>query len=377
MTSPNLLYYDVLISNFQNININTKHAQFTESRQQAFLLEPSNYNLSVVRWTADTNSLPIWRCQIQPDSPDANASIYSITLQYAGISYQAYLNYQPQSKATKTPPAPSTIGGLQSNLTLYYDVYSYQYVVYLFNQCFSDAFDQLPDAIKALTFQPSFVYNPENKTVTLYCDQNYYSLSDSPLTAQIKIFFNVPTANLFSSFPYYINAFSDPTGKNYQIITDVFSSSNTSPFPPTSVPDDGVFEYTAFVIYQEYSTVSQWNPVTSIVITSSSLPVAPNAVSGIIQATDINGLATTISGQQNNVVFPIITDFCADTSLMGYKPYIYYVPSAEYRRIELLGSTPLTNIDISLFWKGRDGQLNAFILGSGTTVTVKLLFEKK
>ena len=377
MTSPNLLYYDVLISNFQNINIGTKHAQFTESRQQAFLLEPSNYNLSVVRWTADTNSLPIWRCQIQPDSPDANASIYSITLQYAGISYQAYLNYQPQSKATKTPPAPSTIGGLQSNLTLYYDVYSYQYVVYLFNQCFSDAFDQLPDAIKALTFQPSFVYNPENKTVTLYCDQNYYSLSDSPLTAQIKIFFNVPTANLFSSFPYYINAFSDPTGKNYQIITDVFSSSNTSPFPPTSVPDDGVFEYTAFVIYQEYSTVSQWNPVTSIVITSSSLPVAPNAVSGIIQATDINGLATTISGQQNNVVFPIITDFCADTSLMGYKPYIYYVPSAEYRRIELLGSTPLTNIDISLFWKGRDGQLNAFILGSGTTVTVKLLFEKK
>jgi hypothetical protein len=377
MTSPNLLYYDVLISNFQNVNISTNHAQFTESRQQAFLLEPSKYDLSVVRWTADTGSLPIWRCQIQPDSTDANASIYSITLQYLGVSYQAYLNYEPQSKVTATPPAPSTIGGLQSNLNLYYDVYSYQYVVYLFNQCFSDAFSQLPDTIQSATFQPSMVYNPDNRTVSLYCDQNYYSLSDSPPVPQIQIFFNVATANLFSSFPYYINALSDDTGKNYQIITDVFSSSNTSPFPPTSVSGDGVYEYTAFVIYQEYSTVSQWNPVTSIVMTSSSLPVAPNAVSGIIQASDINGFSTTLTGQQNNVVFPIITDFCADTSLTGYKPYIYYVPSAEYRRIELLGSTPLTNIDISLFWKGRDGQLNAFILGSGTTVTVKLLFEKK
>jgi hypothetical protein len=78
MTSPNLLYYDVLISNFQNVNISTNHAQFTESRQQAFLLEPSKYDLSVVRWTADTNSLPIWRCQIQHNSTDTNLYIYSI-----------------------------------------------------------------------------------------------------------------------------------------------------------------------------------------------------------------------------------------------------------------------------------------------------------
>lgn len=377
MSNPNLLYYDVLISNFQNINISTNHAQYAESRQQAFLLEPSNYNLSVVRWTADTGSLPIWRCGIQPTTSDPNESIYSITLLYLGVSYQAYLSYIPQSKVTPVPPAPIYNNGSQNNVNLYYDVYSYQYVVYLFNQCFADAFSQLPVDIQALTFQPSFVYNPDNKTVSLYCDQNYYSLSSNPSVPQIQIFFNVATANLFSSFPYYINALSDSTGKNYQIITDVFSSSNTSPFPPTSVPDDGVYEYTAFVIYQEFSTVSQWNPVTSIVITSTSLPVAPNAVSGIVQATDINGFTTTVSGQQNNVVFPIITDFCADTTLTGYKPYIYYVPSAEYRRIELLGSTPLTNIDISLFWKGRDGQLNAFILGSGNTVTVKLLFEKK
>jgi hypothetical protein len=376
MTSPNLLYYDVLISNFQNVNISTNHAQFAESRQQAFLLEPSNYNLSVVRWTADTSSLPIWRCEIQTDSTDANLSIYSITLQYLGVPYQAYLSYISQSKVTKTPPAPSDFNGVQCNTSLYYDVYSYQYVVYLFNLCFKEAFALLPQTIQDLTFAPTMIFNPDNKTVSLYCDQDYYDDTNTT-DPQITIFFNVPMAGLFSSFPYYINKLSDPYGRNYQLITNVFGLNNTSPFPPTSVPDDGVYQYTALIIYQEYSTVSQWNPVTSMVITSTSLPVAPNAVSGIVKASDINGFASTLTGQQNNVVFPIITDFCADTSSSGYKPYIYYVPSAEYRRIELLGSTPLSNIDVSLFWKGRDGQLNAFILGSGNTVTVKLLFEKK
>lgn len=376
MLSPDLLYYDVLISNFQNININNRHASFSESRQQAFLLEPEKYNVSVVRWSADTTSLPVWRCEIQPNSPNPNLSIYSITLTYDGIPYRVFLNYQPQSKATQVPPPPSQNGGIQSNLNLYYDVYSYQYVIYLFNLTFQSAFNLLPAPIKALTFPPTFVFNPDNKTVTLYCDENYYS-NTNLITPQISIFFNSATAGLFSSFPYYINKFIDPNGQNFQIITDVFGLSNTSPYPPTSVPSTPTYQYNALVIYQEYSTIAQWNPVCSMVITSTSLPMMPNNVSGIIQSTDINGFSQNLTNLQNNVVFPIITDYAVDTSIAGYKPFIYYVPSSEYRRIQLLGATPLTNIDISLFWRGRDGQMNAFILAGGSTITIKLLFEKK
>jgi len=376
MQSPDLLYYDVLISNFQNVNVNNRPSQFSESRQQAFLLEPQNYTLSVVRWTADTTSLPVWRCEIQPYSTDPNLSIYSITFTYDGIPYRVYLNYQPQSKATREPLPPSQNGGYQTNLNLYYDVYSFQYVIYLFNLTLQSAFNLLPQAIKDLTFPPSMVFNPDNKTVSLYCDQAYYSNVNSSVP-QISIFFNPATAGLFSSFPYYINKFIDPDGQNFQIITDVFGLSNTSPYPPTSVPNDGVYQYNALVIYQEYSTIAQWNPVSSMVITSTSLPVMPNAVSGIIQSTDINGFSQNLTNLQNNVVFPIITDYAVDTSINGYKPFIYYVPTSQYRKIQLLGSTPLTNIDVSLFWRGRDGQLNSFILAGGSTITIKLLFEKK
>ena len=377
ISNPDLLYYDVLISNFQNTNISNRPAQYQDAREQAYLHNPDKYNLSVVRWTADTASLPVWRCSIQKDAPSPNLSIYSITLTYNGIPYQVYLNYEPQSKATPVPGAPiDQRVGLQSNLNLYYDVYSYQYVVYLFNQTFKAVFALLPPAIQALTFPPSFIYNPDLKTVSLYCDQDYYSNTNT-VTAQISIFFNPATAGMFSSLPFYINKFIDTNGQNFQVITDIFGISNTSPFPPTSVPGDGVYQYTADVIYQEYSTISQWNPVCSMVITSTTLPVSPTCISGTVQATDINGFAANLSnGLQNNAVLPIITDYATDTSASGYKPYLYYVPSAEYRRIQLIGGTALTNIDLSLFWKGRDGQLNAFILSGGATITVKLLFEK-
>jgi hypothetical protein len=376
MMNPDLLYFDVLISNFQNTTISNRPAQYQESREQQYLNKPDDYTLSVVRWTADTTSLPVWRCSIQKDAPDPNLSIYSITLTYLGIPYQVYLNYEPQSKATPVPQAPNKIGGLQSNMNLYYDVYSYQYVVHLFNLTFKRAFSLLPPAIQAVTFAPTFIYNPDNKTVSLYCDENYYSNTNN-ISPQITIFFNPATAGLFSSFPYYINKFADKFGQNFQMITDIFGLNNTSPFPPTSIQGDNVYQYNALVIYQEYSTIAQWNPVVSIVITSTTLPVAPTCVSGIIQASDVNGITQNLSnGLQNNAVFPIITDYATDTSLSGFKPFVYYSPSSEYRRIELIGGTALTNIDVSIFWKGRDGQMNAFILSGGSTITVKLLFEK-
>ena len=372
MTSPELLYYDVLISNLENINISAKPAHYSESRQQAFLLDPANYKVSVVRWTADTTSLPIWRCQIQPTATEPNLSIYSITLNYLGVSYRAYLEYQPQSQSTSVPPPPSQLNGIQSNSNLYYDVYSYQYVVYLFNLTFKAVFELLPQQIKDLTFPPSFVFNPTDDTITLYCDEAYYS-NTNEITPQILIYFNPATANLFSSFPYYINNFESATGENYQIITDVFGLANTSPFPPTTIPDSVGYQYNALVIYQEYSTIAQWNPVVALVMTSTSLPIAPNPVSGIVSYSNINGLAVPLTGSSNNLVYPILTDFCAES----YKPFIYYVPTAEYRRIQLLGATPLSNIDISLFWRDRTGMLNIFIIPGSGTITIKLLFERE
>ena len=81
-----------------------------------------------------------------------------------------------------------------------------------------------------------------------------------------------------------------------------------------------------------------------------------------------------INGSGNNAVSSnLITDFVVDY----YRQNIIYVPSAEYRRIEMVGSEPLSNLDLSIYWKTREGEFVPFLLASGGSCSIKIMFEKK
>jgi hypothetical protein len=71
----------------------------------------------------------------------------------------------------------------------------------------------------------------------------------------------------------------------------------------------------------------------------------------------------------------VLTDFVSDTGF--YKPNIVYNPSAQYRLLEMSGNQPLTNFDVSIFWRNNVGELVPFLLGSGGTCTLKILFTKR
>ena len=71
----------------------------------------------------------------------------------------------------------------------------------------------------------------------------------------------------------------------------------------------------------------------------------------------------------------IITDIVSPTGL--YRPNLVYNPTAEYRRISLVGNQPLTNIDLQIYYRLRTGHLIPFTLGSGGSVTMKIAFLKK
>jgi hypothetical protein len=77
----------------------------------------------------------------------------------------------------------------------------------------------------------------------------------------------------------------------------------------------------------------------------------------------------------NAATAPIITDLISDTGT--YAPNIVYTPTAQYRYITLYGNAPLTNLDLQIYYRLRNGSLVPFTLQSGGSVTVKFLFEKK
>ena len=217
-------------------------------------------------------------------------------------------------------------------------------------------------------------YDTSNKIAIIYADSDAYNGAST--AGSIGIFFNSATAKLFSSFPLFIINLTSETGKNFELQTKLFGETNLGFYPPVIPTGSTTVQYNCYTLYQEIPTVQQWNPITAIVLTSTSLPVIPNNTSGNLTINDIKNATTTIpvNNSNNTLAIPILTDYSTEGL---YKNFLYYVPTSEYRRLQLYGSTPLTSIDLELFWRDRLGVLNPFLISSNTTITIKMLFEKK
>jgi len=377
--TPDKVYYDITISNLQNIATAPPPLYFNETRNSPFILDPESYYLSIVRFTLDTNTLPVIQPEIQP-SPNADVDLttYSITLEWENplnplqkFVQRNFVRFIAQNKQAIVPASPNqTLSGLQNNETGYYDIFNYQYWIKLvnntFEQCYADLNAQVIAAGLALpsAYAPVMSWDTQQNIAILNADQAGYN---DLVADYIKIYFNPPLFNLFSSFPFIIeSADVVPNGKNARIIMSGFGGANVTPFPPVNP------SYTALQIVQEYSTIALWTPITSIVFTSNTLPIVANQVSAPLLF--FNGRRFQSGGNNSNIA-QIITDFVADNGV--YKPNIVYIPSAQYRLVNLVGNSPLYNIDIEVFYKNRVGEFIPIRLGSGGTATVKILFTRR
>lgn len=122
---------------------------------------------------------------------------------------------------------------------------------------------------------------------------------------------------------------------------------------------------------QEYSTISNWSPVSSIVFTSGSLPIVATQLSETLVYN--NGQSVSVNIPQNFA--NIISDMC--TNDMVYKPNLLYVPSGQNRYIDMIGTNDIRTIDINVFWKDKRENLIPFVLQSGASSSIKILFELK
>lgn len=132
---------------------------------------------------------------------------------------------------------------------------------------------------------------------------------------------------------------------------------------------------------QDYpSTDSLWSPISSIVFTSTLLPVRAEATGQpVVLGTSNTGFS---SSSTQSAFQPIITDISLDTSTNGaaaYRSFIYYAPTAEYRLSDFTSSKQdIRNIDIQVFWKNRlDNNLYPITMFNCSTVNLKIMFRHK
>jgi hypothetical protein len=371
---PDKSYYDITITNLGSTTSTPPLCNFQETRNSPFVYNPSLYWCSVLRFTIDTQSLPQFVCEIQRGQPNVNLSVYEIILSYSynGTVYNgiSYLNWIPQDKSAPIPiPPSSTLTGLQDLSSAYYFSYSYQYFINLLNNSFIEAYINLNNLVTGAggvlpsAYQPTITFDTNSNVAIITADiAGYLSQSVNP----IKIYFNPSLYQLFSSFNAFFHGYNQPYNKSFEIVVDSFNGVNNAPFPSDSTL------YTGCEVYQEYSTVVNQCPITAIVFTTSMLPIISEQISKPLIY--IDGAILQNNGNNSNIA-NIMTDFVANDA--QYKPSITYAPSAEYRRIQMVGNSPVNSLDIQVWWRSRFGSLQPFFLASGSTCTIKILFEKK
>lgn len=335
-----------------------------------------------------------------PNGDYYDVTPYVVTMKYqpAGSPntyvFSQQVLYQPND-LTKPPPQwnpanPQALS-LQDITSEYYWVYSYEILINLVNQALENAFwglngllyatsaGSLPMTGSATTnYQPpSMSWDSANDKAIITADNKAFGQSSGGAKNIIFMYFNQALSTLFDAFPYqYPNVSADSLFYSYIIFNTsqgagFFIVQNYTVYPPTTTGG-----YLGIQVYQDHQTASLMNPVQSIVFTSTLLPVVMENVG---QPSILNGTAPTrqVVGSSANI-FPIVTDFIVPFSATNqYVPDISYVPSGEYRLVDLYGESPANQIDIQVYWKDQYGILHPFLLGSGCSGSLKVMFRRK
>lgn len=368
------VYYDIQIANVLSQTSVPPIVAFREQRQNAFVNNSGDYYLSIIRFQVDTNALPLFIPEIQPNQANVNLTVYSVTLSYLGNDYQVSVIWNPQSAFTKEPSAPNqTYNKLQDNSTGYYYAFNYTYVIQLIQAALDTAHANLIAANPAVaaSHSPIIIWNTDSNTAGIYAESSFYdNYPVGTVVNPITIYFNSPLANLLASFvAINYGTVGVTNGKNFGLAIANFNGSQTI-YLPTSAP--AASQYVATTVFQEYSTVSSWTPISSIVFTSATLPIVPNQLSAPLIFAD-GGIVYAGDGNNSNFA-QIISDFVADNGV--YKPSLLYIPT-QIRLIDMFGNQPISQIDISVFWKSKLGEFFPLQLNSGGSCSIKVMFTRK
>jgi len=384
-SNPDQIYFDLTVSNFQNTNTVPQVFSFNDSRTTAFVNKPDDYFLSILRFTVDSGTIPVFIPSIEPNQADPNLTIYSVSLSYtyppapdpAAVTYvsQQYIQWVPQNANVPVPPAPSAnFNGQQNNSTGYYDCFNYTWFVFLVYEAYVNAYADLTAQVAVAggllpsDYPPLINWDTTSNRAVIYAEYPGYDVADLD---SIGIFMNPALFSLFQTFPARYEGYDVLLGQNVKMLVTNIGGTNTAQITPPG-GDPLVDAWTAITLYQESSTTSSWTPITAVVFTTNTLPINANQVSTPLVYSD-NQLVSL--GGNNSATQNIITDIVSDEGL--YRPNLVYLPQAEYRLIDLYGNQPLHNIDIQIFYRLKSGELVPFRLQSGGAVTIKIAFLRK
>jgi len=354
--------------------------EFNQTRAQPYLADPSEYYLSIQRFTIESPNLPVFIAQpIVGTSLIGGTSydtIYKVFIQTPSTTLGVNVKWIPQDKTYSLIPGPITSADYKNPL---FYCYSYSYFIEMVNTALATAMGGAN--------HPLMQFNTVTGLFSIqgWVDKWRTSSIGATLgtTAPSKLWFNTELYNLFSSLSaiYVAGGVGLSIGMDYQILFTTGSDAppGLQPYITNIVTDSYHNPPTVrndVINIQEYTTLPLWSPIKSIVFTASLL----NVVSEMIAVPVVyeNGDKNVNAGKQNTDILPILIEHSVP-QITGteYKPFIFYEPQGEYRIADLYSDVPIAGLQYKVYWKDTFGNLIPFKLAVGASSTLKILFRRK
>jgi hypothetical protein len=258
-----------------------------------------------------------------------NKTVYSFTMELNGNVYQSFMTFIPQN----TNPIDADEK---------YFVYSYKYVIYLMNNMIEACLDGL-NAIEStgITIPPRMYFDVDTQLCSMGVDDANFGFNEA---GKINMYMNTQCYAMMSSLSSSTVFASQ--GRDYQL--------------NNMISDDPSY------ITQEYKTIELWNPVSTVVFTTNTLPIY-ESVSAPLQIY-LDGQLSDNNSSYN--FLNVMTDFIGNEML--FVPYIQYAPTI-YRFLNLKPNNDIRNIDVQVFWMDKNsGKLRKLYLIPGGSCSLKL-----
>lgn len=309
------IYYNIRI-NAQLLN--KEPATFNINRVQPVLDNPSDYEISVVRYSLPLTSVPLI---VFKDNK------WSLSLKIGTNEYTEFLQWIPNT-----------------------DVFDFRYIyivqdlIDMMNVALSTAFTNLSGANTITsTAPPFFSFSSVTNLITLHVPQSY--LADG-----IFVYSNASLYYKMNTFQDYYENYAEDSQLNYRfVIKDLFNN---------NVTYDGIDYYTST---QQYATIGAMSDLKGILFETNSIPVARQ-----------------LDGAQKNITQNLLTDFEPQQSNKWFGGgLLQYFPRGPIRFIDLLSTHPLNRIDLVIKWTSKDNETYPYYLQGEQSATIKIMFRKK
>lgn len=331
---------------FQNMTLDNTEilAEYNVAKTIPVLDKPSNYYAAVVRFDVPLNAVPLLVIPIVPNQGNANLTPFTFTINASSTN----VIYAPDNDYTAPVQNQMT-----QVITPYYYVYSFQNVLDAFNVALATSYTAAgsPGGAGA----PFFVFNPVTQLVGLV-------VSVAFISAAATISINAALTNYLEGFRLvYLSA----TNTLQFVLENNGINGFAIPGQTTAVASPPTF----LLISQEYTSMEYWLSLRKIVLVSTTIPISYEYTPAYSPTGGQTGVSVSV---------PIITDFVPNIeSAQDSRSIAVYNPSAQYRLVDLLGDSPLYNIDLRIQWQDKLGNYYPMYIEPYQQASVKIGFFRR